>query len=416
MFIQDSSKPELRVGNDIKAMEHPTLKVPYEMLNKRYRISQKNIDREVSHLNQSLQQLKPTSQMGMMVAAIKIQSVLDNVVENLKNFKRKADDYLNDELEAAQICKKRLNHLKGIFELPYNDVSINVWKRKRLDRLLADHLLRGGYYETATKLSQKSELQHLTNMELFLISQKVEFSLAKRDTSKCLAWCHDNKSKLRKLKSSLEFQLRQQEFIELVKQNKKFEAIQHARKHLTLNVSDDNHEDHQTFNSYERKELEHIMGLLAYPIDTKVEPYRTLFDNSRWQSLIEHFKQDNYNLFQLNSVSVFSVVLQAGLSALKTPHCYLKPGQKNPECPLCSPLLNELARELPYPHCSQSKLICSITGQPLNEHNPPKMLPNGYIYGELGLKAMAMKNGGRVKCPKTMEEYNLSEAEKVFVM
>lgn len=45
-----------------------------------------------------------------------------------------------------------------------------------------------------------------------------------------------------------------------------------------------------------------------------------MFDETRWQRLIEQFRQENYNLYQLSSQSVFTVVLQAGLSALKTPY------------------------------------------------------------------------------------------------
>ena len=42
--------------------------------------------------------------------------------------------------------------------------------------------------------------QDLTNIELFLVSKDVEESLRDHDISKCLSWCYDNKSKLRKLK------------------------------------------------------------------------------------------------------------------------------------------------------------------------------------------------------------------------
>lgn len=83
------------------------------------------------------------------------------------------------------------------------------------------------------------------------------------------------------------------------------------------------------------------------------------------------------------SQSVFTVALQAGLSALKTPQCYSanKEG-RNPSCPICNEALNELAAPLPFAHCSQSRLVCSISGKPLNEHNQPMMMPNGYVYGE----------------------------------
>ena len=54
---------------------------------------------------------------------------------------------------------------------------------------------------------------------------------------------------------------------------------------------------------------------------------------------------------------------------------------KNADCPVCSKHLNELGKKLPYAHCSQSRLICYMSGEALNEHNPPMMLPNGRVYG-----------------------------------
>lgn len=49
-------------------------------------------------------------------------------------------------------------------------------------------------------------------------------------------------------------------------------------------------------------------------------PYKALFDEGRWDNLIAEFRQENYRLFQLANQSVFTVALQAGLSALKTPY------------------------------------------------------------------------------------------------
>ena len=45
-----------------------------------------------------------------------------------------------------------------------------------------------------------------------------------------------------------------------------------------------------------------------------------LMDPGRWQQLVLQFRQDNFKLHQLSTNSVFYVVLQAGLSALKTPY------------------------------------------------------------------------------------------------
>jgi len=43
---------------DIRSLEHPTLKVPYEILNKKFRISQKTLDREISYVQGSVAQIE----------------------------------------------------------------------------------------------------------------------------------------------------------------------------------------------------------------------------------------------------------------------------------------------------------------------------------------------------------------------
>ena len=126
--------------------------------------------------------------------------------------------------------------------------------------------------------------------------------------------------------------------------------------------------------------------------------FQELLSESRWQQLVEQFRQENFKLYQLNPHSVFSVALQAGMSALKTPHCYKEGDQasKNPDCPICTRHINKLARGLPFAHCANSRLICRISGQALNEHNPPMMLPNGYVYGlNVSVTCGCIK---RVKC------------------
>ncbi|GAB6024914.1 hypothetical protein CHUAL_010019 [Chamberlinius hualienensis] len=386
---------------DCKALEHPTLKVPYEILNKKFRVAQKNLDREVNHVQGAMTDIEKALQNSNGKVG-ELSRLLGGVVEKLNILKRKAEESITEEFGAAQICKKRVDHLKDHNTNDQN--ALILWKKKRLDRMLVEYFLRSGYYETAIKLGRHSDIEELTNIELFLISKDVEESLANKETAKCLLWCHDNRSKLRKMKSSLEFNLRQQEFIELIRRDRRMEAVKHARKHFT-NLEYDQLDD-----------VQHVMGLLAFPTDTNIDPYKDLLDESRWELLVQQFRDENFKLYQLNTYSVFSVALQAGLAALKTPQCYKNDLDRNNDCPVCTEPLNTLATNLPYAHCSQSRLICHISGESLNEYNHPLMLPNGYVYGEKALHQMAQENNGKVTCPRTKETFLLKEAEKVFVM
>ncbi|XP_018567997.1 macrophage erythroblast attacher isoform X1 [Anoplophora glabripennis] len=402
---------------DVKSLEHPTLKVPYEILNKKFRTAQKALDREVSHVQQAANEIEKTLSDCQEVKAKDITSLLGGMVEKLQVLKRKAEESISEELAASNVCKRRLEHLKDHNTLtPGGNISqgaLNQWRRKRLDRMVVEYFLRNGYYNAAITLADRSDIKDLTNIDIFLTSREVEKSLANRETAKCLLWCHDNKSKLRKLKSNMEFNLRIQEFVELIRSDRRIDAIKHARKH---------------FPSFEEEHLstiQQVMALLAFPVTTDVSkrhfsviaPYKALFDETRWDTLIEQFRQENYRLFQLASQSVFTVALQAGLSALKTPQCYSDNCEnRNPTCPVCQPHLNDLAEHLPFAHCSQSRLYCHISGLPMNENNQPMMLPNGYIYGEQALEQMARENNGQIICPKTKEIFSFKKLEKVFVM
>jgi macrophage erythroblast attacher len=286
-----------------------------------------------------------------------------------------------------------------------SESALSLWKKRRLDRMLVEHLLRAGHYNTAIHLAKDSRIESLTNVELFLVSKEVEESLLRKETARCLAWCYDNRSRLRKFKSTLEFNVRMQEFLELVKADRRTDAIKHARKQFA-SMEEDHTED-----------MKHFMGLLALSPNTMIQPYRDMLSDGRWKQLVDQFRTDNQKLYQMSSQSVFSVALQAGLSALKTPHCYkMGTEYRNPDCPVCHEPLNSLADPLPYALRARSKLICYISGLRLNEHNQPLMLPNGHVYGTLALQQMALENDGKIICPRTKDVCTLDACEKIYVM
>ena len=408
---------------DIRSMEHHTLKVPYELLNKKFRLAQKVLDREASHVQAAANDLEKALKQEhedspMQQNQPNLTELLITLEERLMQLRSKSHEAVSEEVEVGQCCKRRVDHLKEGCQSAYSSLiegSIGTanehsqaWRKTRLDRMLVEHFLRSGYYDSAIGLAQTAGIQDLTNINLFLVAKDVEEALTRQDTSKCLAWCHDNKSKLRKMKSTLEFNVRLQEFIELVKKREKLEAVKHARKYMSPNTEDPD----------QLSIIQKGCALLAFDDpNTQIRPYRDLYREDRWQSLIEQFRAENYRLFQLSNQSVFAAALQAGLSALKTPQCYRPAASdRNYECPVCQNPLNQLAAPLPFAHCSQSRLICYMSGKPLNEHNVPMMLPNGYVYGEQALTKMARENDGNIVCPRTKEVFSLSAASKVYVM
>merc|ERR1719431_1177429 len=119
---------------DIKSLEHPTLKVPYEILNKKFRSAQKVLDREVSHVTSSLSDVDRL--LGDVVDRVAITQQLDNIKEQLVQLKSKGGESIQEETRVAEVTKKRAAHLKAGCVEDQSPVQEKQWRKVRLDRML----------------------------------------------------------------------------------------------------------------------------------------------------------------------------------------------------------------------------------------------------------------------------------------
>ena len=71
----------------------------------------------------------------------------------------------------ARVVKRRVDHLKTVENAASK--GVNTFRKQRLERMLVDHFLREGYYNTASKLAESSNIADLTNIDVFLISKEV---------------------------------------------------------------------------------------------------------------------------------------------------------------------------------------------------------------------------------------------------
>jgi macrophage erythroblast attacher len=245
------------------------------------------------------------------------------------------------------------------------------------------------------------ENQDLVDIDAFLDAKRVIDSLQNNEVAPALAWCAENKSRLKKSKSKLEFLLRLQEFVEFVKAKNCIQAIAYARKYLA------------PWGSIHMKELQRVTATLVFRSNTNCAPYKILFEQDRWDFLVDMFKQDFCKLYGMTPEPLLNIYLQAGLTALKTPFC--SEGSCPKEDPLSLEGFRKLAEPLPFSKQHHSKLVCYITKELMDTENPPRVLPNGYVYSEKALQEMAKKNDGKITCPRTGEVCDFSECVRTFI-
>ncbi|KAJ3079287.1 GID complex subunit containing RING finger motif [Quaeritorhiza haematococci] len=426
----------------IITLEQPLMQVSLEQFKKAVRTSQKVIDKEMASINNYLNDLSGPKQQLIYQDPGTAQKSLDTILTRLSNLKRKLEDSKTEESLYSQRTRQRLDHLATLTTITSPAEASETfarWNKTRLDRILVDYMLRNGFTETATKVAKDESIEALVDIELFTQARRVEQALLSRSCTECLQWCNENKAPLKKMKSTLEFQLRLQEYIELVRARKTAEAITHARKWLTQ------------WSDTHMKEIQQAMAMLAFGPSTHCVAYRVLFDESRWSYLVSQFRSDLYSLSSLTARPPLTTTLQAGLSSLKTHMCFEQPiSNRNVNCPVCvwddddkkdtkgkdsSNMdtsdtngggsggafgvgrmgLGRLAEKLPCAHHVNSCIVCRISGVIMNEDNPPMVLPNGYVYSLNALQEMAAKNNGTIICPRTKAVYHITQLRKAYI-
>ncbi|PKY05369.1 protein fyv10 [Aspergillus campestris IBT 28561] len=422
-------------------LDQPLLKLPYELSRRNFKSVQRLVEREKDY---TLPALKDTANASLSNTQTPEQSLaaLDAMISRMQGLKRKMEGLHQEEKKIHDQSRKRIHHLESLHHIPsLADVKYDQWSRVRLDRLIVDHMLRSGYTESAQQLAKEKDIEDLVDLNVFVQCQRIAESLRRGETKDALQWCSENKAALKRsqvrpsvrlilpshrhlqlalsiedqrqrltrhVQYNLEFELRLQQYIEIIRagdRTKYVDAMNHAKKYLTPYIDTQSAEIHRA------------AGLLAFPRDTKAEPYKSLYAPERWSRLSELFVRTHHELLSLPSRPLLHIALSAGLSALKTPACHSAYTSSSSNslstttsvCPICSTELNELSRSLPYAHHTKSYV-----------ENDPIVLPNGRVYGQHRLLEMSKKVGcveaGKVKDPTTAEVFDESEMKKVYIM
>ena len=128
---------------------------------------------------------------------------LDIMIARMQNLKRKMESIHEDEKQRYQHSRQRIQHLQELYTIPsLADKKYDDWSKVRLNRLLVDYLLRGGFLETANALADQKGIQELVDIDVFAQCHRIEQCLRNGSTSEALAWCIDHKASIKKINVS----------------------------------------------------------------------------------------------------------------------------------------------------------------------------------------------------------------------
>ncbi|TIA71117.1 hypothetical protein E3P92_02787 [Wallemia ichthyophaga] len=399
-----SSKQELE---GMLMLEKPLIRSPLEKLRKSFRNIQKHLDKDLNLISNSLKN---------DLSLIQLESIQSNDYNQLKF---------------------RCLHIKSTLLDGYHHNDNNLieeFKDIRIQRWIVDWCLRNNNKSVANLLIDKSNIHFLIDNDLTDQITKIESDLLNFSCDSALAWCNENKLNLRKLSIQFEFDLRLQQYIEIVRQGNIQSAISYLRHHLISHFSTHS------------KQIQQAVALLAFPESSIVGVYRNLYNKSRWSDLSLQFKAVALHLYGLSTQPMLHVALSVGLPSLKLQCCSIAQDSSQVDnhvnefehlyndstflstkserlldnhstnCPTCDPeLLGALAQQVPHSHHTNSSIVCKISGKVVKD-GEMLAFPNGRVYSKSALHDMAQNDAqNMVKCPRDGTIVHYSKLRKVFV-
>lgn len=408
--------------------EFTTVKASYELMNKVYRRNHREIEKGVVAIGKSLDELETTNDVP------KAMELLQRVATNIGGSKRKSDSLYAEELKLILAAKRRIEHINQISALekkstqsveddaptpgqkptqsgfegrtvPMNHAACLT----RFHRHLADHLFARGYTKAALKLARsRPELGELCLIELFEEAISIEDTLRQGNTGPSHAWLQEVNFKLRRNETNsqtqFEFDLRVFEFYLLVREGKPMEAVQHARKYMS---------SVKKLDDYRATKLCQAMILLAMRTPEELQT-KAKENNLTEDWIVRRAHEVLLDFYCFSPHTSFQLLVNAGISVIKTHHCFDSKSQHR-DCAVCHPLINQLAVRLPFGRHDHSVLTCFQTGLPMDEHNPPMSLPNGYVYSQQGITELT-DTSGMVTCPRSGEKFESSQVQRVYIV
>ena len=177
--------------------------MPLEQLRSNFKSAQRHVEREKDGVLSTLKTAANASLIGS--SSDESLASLDVAIERMQGLKRKLQSLQEEEQRLFQQSRKRIQHLRDLHDIPdLDDVKYESWSKTRLNRLLADYLMRGGYQRSAVAFAKSTGIEDLVDLKPFGQCMKIVESLRRRSAKECLSWCSEHRSALKKTNVSFD--------------------------------------------------------------------------------------------------------------------------------------------------------------------------------------------------------------------
>lgn len=324
----------------------------------------------ISDLQSALNQIGPLNQLGSLqkdvnMALMKYGKVLDKLFRS---------DLANAHMDV--------------------DFDLHV-----INKIIALHFFRLGQNDLGEFFMQESQEADLSLKTAFIEMHHILEQVNSRNLKPALVWAKMHHDELLGKGSSLEFNLHELQFVQLLQEGSRLQALQYAKANFFQ------------FATSHMSKIQRLMGSLLWAGRLEHSPYQDLFQPSNWDHFCIQFTKECCNLIGYSYQSALQVVIAAGTQALPT---ILKMvsvfGNKKHEWLTLKQLPIEI--ELDKEHQFHSIFACPVSKEQSSTENPPMLMPCGHVLCKQSLQRLSKNRN--FKCPYCPTDVNMAECKPIY--
>ncbi|XP_072958580.1 protein RMD5 homolog isoform X2 [Typha angustifolia] len=370
-------------------MELDTIKDGFERIAKRQKLSSTKTQEVINQIEKEVDQ-----------AIVKMHTISSDASESPDHtfILQELRTRLNDMAPVNQLqgCQKELivaltKYVK-LLEKCFNQDISKAYKSMDfgihiVNEIIASHFYRDGLFDLGDCfLHESCETDDSSLKVQFQEMHRVLHAMKARNLEPALSWVAKNSEQILQNGSGLELKLHQLQFMEILKQGGRDEALKYARVHLS------------PFASVHKAKIQKLMACLLWAGRLDQSPYTELMANPHWEKLADEVTRQFCSLLGQSYKSPLGVVIAAGIQGLPT---LLKlttvMTAKNQEWQSMKqlPVPVDLGREFQF----HSVFVCPVLREQGGNENPPMLMPCGHVLSKQSILKLSKSSTRPFKCP-----------------
>ncbi|PIA28097.1 hypothetical protein AQUCO_07200017v1 [Aquilegia coerulea] len=383
-------------------MELGSIRDAFDRVTKKQKLCSSKTQEVIDQVGQEIEQ-----------ALAKLQAVHDpSSIHDLKSILTELNGKLKEvgplnQLEGSQKelnvgLSKYVKSLEKFFNPDISKAYRNVdFDTQTINQIIACHFYRQGLFDLGDCFMNEAKAPEVSLKSPFIEMYQILEAMRSRNLEPAIKWAATHRDHIVQNGSILELKLHRLQFVEILQNGSRGDALNYARTHLS------------PFACVHLAEIQKLMACLLWAGRLNSSPYAEFLSPTHWEKLAEELTQQFCSLLGQSYESPLAVVIEAGVQGLPTllKLANVMAAKKQEWLAMKQlPVPLDLGRDFQF----HSIFVCPVSRDQGSEENPPMLMPCGHVLCKLSIVKLSKSSTRTFKCPYCPLDATVAQCRQLY--